>query len=110
MQRGDRGLQLVRPDRAELQRPLDERDPAGDLRRAPLRAVLLVERHQPAGAVDPRRTPRVVQQQERPQPDDLGVVRQQLLEQRRQPDRLDTESVRTTVSVPLAAYPSLKIR
>ena len=88
VQRGDRRLDLVRPDRAGAQRALHHRDTELDAVAVPAGAVLVGERVEPPGVVGAGRAPRVVQHEEGSQAEDLRVVRQQPAQQRRQPQRL----------------------
>ena len=85
---GDRGLQLVRAGAAQAARPVERGRPLADPSRVPARAVLAVERDEAAALVDPRAAARVVQQHQREQPVDLGVVGHQPREQPAEPDRL----------------------
>ena len=62
MERGDRRLQLVRAATPPSQRRLQRRHALGDRVPLPAAAVLLLERHQRAGGIDPGRAPGVVQQ------------------------------------------------
>ena len=85
--RGDRRLELVRPDGRCASAPLDERDALGDQRAVPERPVLLVERDELAVRPGARRPAGVGEQHEREQAGDLAVVGQQPVQRARQPDR-----------------------
>ena len=65
--------------------------PLPDPPRVPQRAVLVVERHVAAVAVDARAAPRVMQQHQREQAEHLRVVGHQGRQQPGQPDRLAAE-------------------
>ena len=93
VQRGDRGLQLVRAGFAAGQRAVEYARPLGDQGAVPPGPVLLGERHRPSVVVAPRRRPRVVQQHQREQPGRLGVRGQQPVQQPAQPDRLVAQLV-----------------
>jgi hypothetical protein len=90
VQRSDRSLDHVRAGAAQRQRAIEARAPFGDLRRVPQRAILLGQQNQLA-VVRARRAARVVQQHHRQQPMHLRLVRHQLGERLREPDRLGDE-------------------
>ena len=68
MEGGDRGQDLVAPGALLGECALQDRDPLGDLGGVPQGAVLLVERHEPAGRVGARREAGVLEQHQRQQP------------------------------------------
>ena len=87
--RGDRGLELVRAERAGTgQRPRDEFGALRDERPVPAGAVLLKQRDERAVRGDPGGPPGVGQHHEREQARGLGVVRHQPAQQPGQPDSL----------------------
>ena len=69
-------------------RLVDQRQALGDHLLIPQRAVLVVEQDHRAIGIEPRRGARVLQQQQRRQPHDLGLALEQPQQQPRQPDRL----------------------
>ena len=86
--RGDRRLELIRPDRCPAEGVADDPDALLDLRPVPQGAVLFGEGDQGAVRGGPRRAPGIGQQHERQQPGDLAVLGQESSEQAREPDRL----------------------
>jgi hypothetical protein len=86
--RGDRGLELVRPEILAPERPLDQRAPLGDPPPVPPRPVLVLEGDERAVVVQAGLAAAVLEQHQREQPLDLGDPRQQLVEHPREPDRL----------------------
>ena len=69
-------------------RLVDQREPLGDQRAVPERAVLLSSSTIAPVGIEPRRRARVLQKQQRREPHDLGLGREQPQQQPRQPDRL----------------------
>ena len=69
----------------------DELVPLGDQLPVPQRAVLVGQRHQLAGRAHAGRSARLGEQQQREQPEHLGLVGHQVGERPRQPDRLRGE-------------------
>ena len=72
--RGDRRLQLVRAGAAPSERLLDQRRALGDLRVVPAGAVLVGQEHEVAAVVDTGVPAGVVQEHQREQSVDLGLV------------------------------------
>ena len=91
MQRRDRRLQLVEPGSAPAHRILEQTLALADPPAIPQRAVLIVEQHELAVFVDACGTARVVQQHQREQARDLGVVGHQAVQQSPQADRLGAQ-------------------
>ena len=92
MLRRDGGLQLVRvrlPARA-AQRVVQQRDAAGDRRGVPPAAVLLVEGDDVAVLVEPCGPAGLGEQQQRQDGGGHRLVREQIVQQLGQPDRLGT--------------------
>ena len=93
MQRRDRRLHLIRPDRTRAQRRLDQRLALGDLVAVPTGAVLRFEQHEITLGRDPRVASRVVQQHQGEQSRGLGVVGEPGAHETRQADRLAAQIV-----------------
>jgi hypothetical protein len=89
-------LEDVRATAAERERSIEDLASLGDLVGVPELAVLVVQQDQLAVAKT-RLAPRVVQQHHRQETVDLGLVRQQLSEGARQPDRFCRELVAAAV-------------
>jgi hypothetical protein len=90
--RGDGGLDRVRTEPARGERGFDERHPLGDAVAVPQRAILVFEEHDVAGGRSARGAARILQQQEREEPD-RPPARQELDQQARDPDRFAAEIV-----------------
>ena len=90
MDRGDGGLQLVRPHclPPAAQRPGDQGHPLGDQGLIPAAAILLGEGDQFPARAGARRAPGLGQQHQRQQPGHLGIAGQQPAQPAGQPDRL----------------------
>ena len=84
----DRRLELVRPDPPHPHRPVEQLPPLVDPGPVPARAVLVLEQHELAARPRPRLAPRVVEEHQRQQPEDLGLVGHQRREDPGQADRL----------------------
>ena len=91
LQGGDRRLQLVLARPPQAHRALQLREPVGDPVPIPERSVLGVERDPPPARVHARGTACVVQQHQRRQPPDLGVLGPERGQQLAEPDRLVAE-------------------
>ena len=68
----------------------------------PQAAILIVEQHDRAVGVEPRRGARMLQQHQRRQPHDLGLGLEQPQQQARQPDRLVAQRRADSALSPLA--------
>jgi hypothetical protein len=88
VQRRDRRLHLIRPGRAMAHRLVDERQPLGDEDAVPARAILILEEHDVAVAVEPRVGARVLQQHERQEAHDLRLAAEQAQQEAPQANRL----------------------
>ena len=84
MQRGDCRLDLIRPAAAVAHGFVDQRQTLSDHLLVPQRAILIIEQHQRAVGIEARRGSRVLQQQQRSQPHDLGLALEQPQQQPRQ--------------------------
>jgi hypothetical protein len=93
LRRGDRRLQLVLARRPDPHGALELRQPQDDALLVPQRPVLRVERDVAAARVHAPRAPRVVQQHQRRQAPDLGVLGHQRAQQLAEADRLVAELV-----------------
>jgi hypothetical protein len=87
VRRGDPGLELVRPRRAQGEAALERQPALLDLAAVPERPVLLIEQHE-LSVPHPRLAPRVLEEQQRVQPVHLRLVGHQRREQRGEADRL----------------------
>ena len=87
VQRGDRRLDDVGPAAAQRERAVEHRAALRDLLGVPARRVLVGEQHELA-VVEARVAARVVQQHQRQQAVDLGLVGHQLGERAAEPQRL----------------------
>ncbi len=87
----DGGLQLVRPDRVLAERSFEQADALRDLGRVPQVAALVGERDRESLVVRSCTAAGVGQQHEREQARGLRLIRQQLVQHPRQPDRLAGE-------------------
>jgi len=77
MQRGDGGLELIRTRPTVPHRLVEQRQPLGDHRPVPAAAILVVEQHDGAVGIEPRRGARVLKQHQRRQAHHLGLGREQ---------------------------------
>jgi hypothetical protein len=91
VERGDRRLQLVRPAATPAERRLQGRQALGDRVALPAPAVLLLERHERAGGIDPGGPPRIVQEHQGEQALRFRLLGQQLDQQPAEADRLAAE-------------------
>ena len=87
----DRRLDLVRTRPAEARGGVERGETVGDRLGVPTSAVLVVERHEIAGGVDPRGPSRVVQQHHGEEPVGLRFVGHELREQAGQADALGAQ-------------------
>jgi hypothetical protein len=90
VRRGDPGLELVRPRRAQGEAALERQPALLDLAAVPERPVLLLEQHE-LSVPHPRLAPRVLEEQQRVQPVHLRLVGHQRREQRGEAGRLRTQ-------------------
>ena len=94
MQRGDRGLHLIGAGAAVAHRLVDQRQALGDHARFQrLRSWSSSSTIAPS-RVEARRRARMLQQQQRREPHDLGLGREQAQQQAREPDRLLAQAAR----------------
>ena len=89
--RRDRRLHLVRTGLTAPQRAVQHRQPLGDLAGVPCRPVLIVEGDELALVIDSCRSPRVVQQHQREQPQRFRLVGHQPRQHPTEPDRLGAQ-------------------
>jgi hypothetical protein len=88
---GDRGLELVGPERRGRQGVREQRRRLGDGAAVPSPPVLLGQRHETTVIADPRLPPGVGEQHEREQPGDLPVAGVELVQPADQAQRLRGE-------------------
>ena len=84
----DQRLQLVWTARTHPGRPRKRREPVGDARPVPLRAILIGEEYKLAARILARVAARVLEQQQRQQPQRLCLCGQQRYHEACQADRL----------------------
>ena len=88
MQRRDRRLNLIGAGTPVAHRLVDQRQPLGDHPVIPEPAILVLQQHDGAIGIEPRRRPRMLEQKQGRQPHDFRLRLEQPKQQPGEPDRL----------------------